>query len=379
MSKHTHIELTSEQRTELEQRIRTGSAPARTHTRARILLLSDRSQGQKRTDQEVADAVLCSKSTVIHVRRRFLAGGLQAALYDKGWPGAPPKFTGEVEAKLTMLACSDPPEGAARWTLRLLADKMVELGYVDSISHVTVGELLKKNEIKPWRIKSWCIGKPSGTYVAKMEDVLDVYQRPYDPKRPVVCLDEASKELHDTPRGRLPLQPGQPLRQDYEYERHGVANLFLTIEPLRGWCQVRVTARRTKRDFAEQLRLLSDEDYPAAERIVLVVDNLNTHGPGAMYEAFEPEEAHRLAARFEWHYTPEHGSWLNIAECELSVLGTQCLNQRIPDRATLIREVAAWEEHRNKTCSKVIWQFTAADARIKLRRLYPVVKEQNLA
>ena len=144
MGKHTHIELTSEQRTELEKLIRTGNAPARTHTRARILLLSDRSQGQKRTDQEVADAVLCCKNTVINVRRRFLCGGLQAALYDKGRPGAPPKFTGEVEAKLTMLACSEPPEGAARWTLRLLADKMVELKYVDSISHVTVGEMLKK-------------------------------------------------------------------------------------------------------------------------------------------------------------------------------------------------------------------------------------------
>lgn len=211
-----------------------------------------------------------------------------------------------------------------------------------------------------------------------MEDVLDVYQRPYDPKRPVVCLDEASKELHDTPRGSLPVQPGQPLREGYEYERHGVANLFLAIEPLRGWRKVRVTERRTKRDFAEQLRLLSDEDYPEAERIVLVVDNLNMHGPGALYEAFAPEEAHRLAARFEWHYTPEHGSWLNIAECELSVLAMQCLDRRIPDMTTLSREVTAWEERRNKACSKVVWHFTTADARIKLRRLYPVVKEQNL-
>jgi hypothetical protein len=146
MGKHTHIELTSEERTELEKLIRTGNAPARTHTRARILLLSDRSQGQKRTDQEVADAVLCCKNTVRNVRRRFLSGGLQAALSDKGWPGASPKFTGEVEAKLVMLACSEPPEGAARWTLRLLADKMVELHYVDSMSHVTVGEILKKTK-----------------------------------------------------------------------------------------------------------------------------------------------------------------------------------------------------------------------------------------
>jgi len=211
-----------------------------------------------------------------------------------------------------------------------------------------------------------------------MEDVLDVYQRPYDPKRPVGCLDEASKELHDLPRGRLPVEPGQALRQDDEYERRGVANLFLAIEPLRGWRKVRVTERRTRCDFAAQVRLLSDADDPQAERIVLVVDNLNTHGPGALYEAFEPEEAHRLAARFEWHYTPEHGSWRNIAECERSVLQRQCLDRPIPDMSTLKREVSAWEERRHQAWSKVIWHFTTADARIKLRRLYPVVKEQNL-
>jgi len=228
-------------------------------------------------------------------------------------------------------------------------------------------------------VKSWCIGKPSGTYVAKMEDVLDVYQRPYDPKRPTVCLDETSKELHVIPRGSLPLKPGQPLREDYEYERHGVANLFMVIEPLRGWRKVRVTERRTKQDFAEQLRQLADEDFPAAEVIVLITDNLNTHGPGALYERFEAAEAHRLAAKFEWHYTPEHASWLNIAECELSVLAAQCLNQSVPDKATLIREVTAWEARRNKTCTKVDWQFTTADARIKLKRLYPVIKEQNSA
>lgn len=211
-----------------------------------------------------------------------------------------------------------------------------------------------------------------------MEDILDVYQRPYDPKRPVVCLDEASKQLHTTPRGSLPMRPAQPAREDYEYERHGVANLFLTVEPLAGRRNVRVTARRTNGDFAEQLRLVADEDYPDAETIVLVIDNLNTHGPGALYEHFAPEEAHRLAARFEWHYTPEHGSWLNIAECELSVLAAQCLNQRIADQATLAQEVSTWVERRNRICAKVVWQFTTADARIKLKRLYPVVKMQNL-
>lgn len=207
-----------------------------------------------------------------------------------------------------------------------------------------------------------------------MEDVLDVYQRPYDPQRPVVCLDEISKEMHATPHGKLPMSPGKPTREDYEYERHGVANIFLIVEPLRGWRRVSVTDRRTRHDFAEQLRILSDVDYPDAQCIVLVVDNLNTHGPAALYEHFDPEEAHRLAVRFEWHFTPEHGSWLNIAECELSVFAAQCLKRRIPDKETLIREAGAWQRRRNNASAKVVWQFTAADARIKLKRLYPSVK-----
>ncbi len=211
-----------------------------------------------------------------------------------------------------------------------------------------------------------------------MEDVLDVYARPYDAKRPLVCLDECSKALHDTPRGTLPLEPGQPERQDYEYERHGVCNLFLSIEPLAGRRKVRVTDRRTAHDFAEQLRVLVDEDYPDADRVVLVVDNLNTHGPACLYERFQPAMARRIAAKLEWHYTPEHGSWLNIAECELSVLARQCLSRRLPDKVALIREVAAWELRRNAAHVSVDWQFTTADARIKLKRLYPVLKEQNV-
>jgi hypothetical protein len=209
-----------------------------------------------------------------------------------------------------------------------------------------------------------------------MEDVLAVYARPYDPKRPVVCLDEASKELHSTPRGSLAMGPDQPLRQDYEYERHGVCNLFLSLEPLTGRRKVRVTDRRTAQDFAEALRTLVDEDQPDADVVVLVTDNLNTHGPACLYERFEPAEARRIAAKIEWHYTPEHGSWLNIAECELSVLASQCLSQRIPDKPTLVREVAAWEKRRNAVHVTVDWQFKAEDARIKLKRLYPVLKEQ---
>lgn len=216
-----------------------------------------------------------------------------------------------------------------------------------------------------------------------MEDVLEVYTRPYNPRRPQVCIDEKSKELHSqlSTRQPLPLQPGSAagrVRQDYEYKREGTANIFMMVEPLAGKRWVRVTDRRTKTDFAEQLRIMVDERYPDAEVIVLVVDNLNTHGPWVLYEAFSPEEAARIASRIEWHYTPEHGSWLNIAEIELSVLQLQCLNRRIPDKELLTSETGAWEQSRNDTHTTVRWRFTTADARIKLRRLYPV-QSQTLA
>jgi hypothetical protein len=205
-----------------------------------------------------------------------------------------------------------------------------------------------------------------------MEDVLSVYERPYDPKRPVICVDESNKALHDTPQGVLPPKPGQVQGIDYEYERNGTANIFMAVEPLVGKRYVSVTDRRTSQDFAEFLRQLSDEAYPQTEVIVLVTDNLNTHSPACLYECFEPAEARRLANRFEWHYTPEHGSWLNIAEIELSVLGRQCLSRRIPDKQTLIAEVAAWEKDRNDVKVQIDWQFRTEDARIKLKRLYPI-------
>lgn len=209
-----------------------------------------------------------------------------------------------------------------------------------------------------------------------MEDVLDVYQRPYDPKRPVVCFDEGGKELRDTPQGALPMQPGQPVRQDYEYERLGKANVFLFVEPLTGKRRVSITERHTYLDTAHQLRTLVDQDYPEAEVVVLVCDNLGTHSPACLYATFPPEEAHRIHQKIEWHYTPEHGSWLNMAECELSVLARQCLARRIPDSQALAREAAAWEMRRNALRVTIDWQFTTADARVKLRRLYPVLKEQ---
>jgi len=208
-----------------------------------------------------------------------------------------------------------------------------------------------------------------------MEDVLDVYTRPYDRRFPLVCMDEVAKQLLRDTRAPLPQKPGEPERVDYEYERGGVVNCFLFCEPLRGHRWVAVTEQRTKRDWAHQIKDLVDHRYPNAERIVLVMDNLNTHTPASLYEAFVPVEAKRLADKLEIHYTPKHGSWLNIAEIELSVLSRQCLDRRVPDVATLQTDVAAWEDHRNQTAVTVDWRFTAADARIKLKRLYPSLHE----
>lgn len=216
--------------------------------------------------------------------------------------------------------------------------------------------------------------KESADFVAAMEDVLEVYQRPYDPLRPQVCLDETSKQLTKEVRRPVPAAPGYPARMDYEYERNGTANLFMMFEPLRGWRHVEVTERRTKVDFAHVIRDLIDVHYPEAETIVLVMDNLNTHKVASLYEAFPPAEARRLIDKLEIHYTPKHGSWLDMAETELGVLSQQCLNRRIPDRDTLIREVAAWEHSRNAAECKVTWRFTTEDARIKLKTLYPSIQ-----
>jgi hypothetical protein len=208
-----------------------------------------------------------------------------------------------------------------------------------------------------------------------MEEVLEVYTRPYDPRHPLVCLDETSKQLLRETRAGQPAAPGRPARMDYEYEREGVVNLFLCCEPLAGQRWVDVTAQRTRRDWAQQIQQLVDIRYPEAERIVLVMDNLNTHTPGALYDVFAPAEAKRLADKLEIHHTPKHGSWLNIAEIELSVLSRQCLDRRVPDAATLACEVAAWQQRRNAVACPVDWRFTTADARIKLKRLYPSLQE----
>jgi hypothetical protein len=226
--------------------------------------------------------------------------------------------------------------------------------------------------LQPWRKQSWCIPeRDAARFVAQMEDVLDVYTAAHTPEEPLICMDEASKQLLREEESALPLAPGRPVREDYHYERRGVQALFMFFDPLRGWRRVSCRDNRTRVDWAEEVRRLLEEDYPYARRVKLVCDNLNTHNTASLYEAFPAPMARRLARRLEFHYTPRNGSWLNVAEIELSVLSRQCLNRRIGSPAELDAQVGAWTNERNAAGCRVHWRFTTEDARIKLRHLYP--------
>ncbi|MGX2040442.1 IS630 family transposase [Methylocaldum sp. MU1018] len=376
MAKKYRVTLTDEERGELEGLIGKGKADARKLAHARVLLQVDESAGGPgRIDTDVASALNLSLRTIERVRQRFVEEGLAAALLPRPSPRVYPRaLDGAQEAHLIALACSAPPEGKPRWTLRLLAERMVELDYVDAVSYETVRRVLKKNELKPPLRKMWVIPpKASAEFVAAMEDVLEVYQRPYQAERPVVCLDETFTQLIGEVREPLPGAPGRVERYDSVYVRHGVASVFLVFEPLAGWREVQVTDGRTRKDFAHVVRDLVEGRYRDAEKVVLVMDQLNTHSTASLYEAFPPDEARQLAERLEIHHTPKHGSWLDMAEIELSALARD-LPERVGERADLVRHVAAWTQRRNQVQVTANWQFTTADARIKLRKLYPTIE-----
>jgi transposase len=355
----------------LQTLISSGTERARKMTRARILLKAD----ERWKGKDICRALDVGIATVERVRKRFVLEGLTAAL-NRRRPNRvySRKLDGEQEARLIALTCSSPPEGHARWSLRLLADRVVQLKIVDSVSHETVRQVLKDNELKPWLKKEWCIPpQANAQFVYHMEDVLDVYKRPVDPNRPLVCFDESPEQLVSETRQPLAAKPGQPERYDYEYRREGVVNKFMFFAPLQNWRHVKITDRRTKADWAECMRELVDVHFPDAECIVVVEDNLNTHDPACLYEFFPPAEAKRILDRLEFHWTPKHGSWLNMAEIELSVLNRQCLDRYMPDKSTLAQETEAWATQRNSKSATVNWRFTTDDARIKLKRLYPSI------
>jgi transposase len=367
MNVRYRVELGQTERAELTALLSGGKQAARKLKRAQILLAADAGA----SDAEIARSVGVGGSTVYRTKRRFVLGNLEAALSEEPRPGAKRKLTGKEEALLVATACSSPPAGRARWTLELLADAIVKLTLHESLSRETVRRRLAENDLKPWRKDMWCIPQIDADYVARMEDVLDLYAEAPDPKRPVVCFDESPIQLIGEVRQPILAKPGQIERYDCEYRRNGTANLFVFLDAHRSWRKVKVTARRAAEDFAACMRDLVDIHYPRAERIRLVLDNLSTHSAGALYQAFPADEARRVLRRLEFHYVPKHASWLNMVEIEIGVLARQCLDRRIDSFARLVAETAAWEKRRNADRARVKWMFTTEKARAKMGRAYP--------
>src|SRR5437667_1754854 len=367
MNVRYRVDLIQAERNALGALLSGGKHPARKLKRAQILLAADAGVSNDGT----ATSVGVGGSTVYRTKRRFVEGNLERALREDPRPGAERKLTGKEEALLVATACSSPPAGRARWTLELLADALVRLTEHDNVSRETVRRRLAENDLKPWRKDMWCIPQVDADYVARMEDVLDLYAEEPKPKRPVVGFDESPTQLIGEMRQPIPAAPGQLERFDCEYKRNGTANLFIFLDVHRPWRKVKVTERRSAEDYAHCMREVVDVHCPDAERIRVVQDNLSTHSAGALYQAFPPAEARRILRRLEFHYTPKHASWLNMVEIEIGVLRGQCLDRRIDNPKRLRREIAAWERKRNAARSRIKWMFTTDKARAKMGRAYP--------
>ncbi len=369
------VELNETEQAELHSLLKGGKHAARKVKRAQILLAAYDGV----SDDNIACAVCVGASTVYRTKRRFVEGNLELALSEETRPGAARKLSGKQTALLVATACSNPPAGRKRWTLRLLAGEMVRLTGHEELSHEAVRRRLAEDDLKPWQRDMWCIPQVDGTYVARMEDVLDLYAEAPDPARPVVCFDESPTQLIGEVRQPIPAEPGQPERFDCEYRRNGTANLFVFLDAHKSWRHVKVTDHRTAKDFASCMRDLVDTHYPNADRVRVVLDNLSTHTAGALYETFTAPEAHRILQRLEFHHTPKHASWLNMVEIEIGVLRGQCLDRRIGERTVLETDITAWQRARNEAGARIQWKFTTQKARNKLARAYPdTTKPSNL-
>jgi transposase len=360
------VELSETERLELKEMISGGRQSVRRLKRAQILLASDAGQ----SEESIAQALRVGISTVYRTRRRFVEGNLEGALSEEPRVGAVRKLSGKEEALLVATACSKAPVGCARWTLKLLAGRMVELTEHARLSRETIRRRLHEKELKPWQRKMWCIAKVDGEYIARMEDVLDLYAEQPDRQHPVVSFDESPQQLIGEVREPTTAAPGQAARYDSEYKRNGTANLFVMLDVHRPWRHVKVTDRRAGEDFAECMRDLIERHYPKAEKIRVVLDNLSTHSAASLYNHFAPQEARRIMRKIEFHYTPKHASWLNMVEIEIGVMRTQCLDRRIAKRAELESEVAMWERRRNLAGDKITWMFNCEKAREKLAHAY---------
>ena len=367
-----------ERKTIMRFQKRTSSVNAR--TRCAILLAADASKGRsEKTYREIASASGASEATVITTLKEFLTDGFTKMITPKRNPASDIsrlKVTGDVEAKIIATACSAAPKGYARWTLNLLYNQMMVVLEDISISRSTIGRILMKNDLRPHLNDYWCIPpEEDAEFVANMEDILDVYQKPYDPKYPLWCMDEKPYQILGEAREPLPMRPGDLAKVDSEYVRNGTVSIFCFIQPHTGKLLHSVEPTRTAVDWAEKIKYLVDEVEPDAEKIILVMDNLNTHNISSLYKAFRPEEARRIAKKLEVHYTPRHGSWLDIAEIGINIMTRECLDRRIPSIEALKEELKAWNDEYDKDPSPVNWQFQTTDSRIKLKRLYPDIEK----
>jgi transposase len=382
------VELSETEVAKLKEITQKGKSSARKIMHANILLKTNVGNVQAvRSVREIAEILEISPNTVNAVKKTYAEYGIDAALERKTQitPSVASKITGDFEAQVIATALSPVPKGRANWTLRLLAEHCMEKKYIVSISHTAIGEMLNTNEVKPHLSKYWCIPKENDAhFVAHMEDILGIYQRPYNPKIPVICMDEKPVQLLDEIYERISAKPlrtdpdtglikhGELEKIDYKYERCGVASIFVFCEPLKGWRYLKALETRKKGDFAMMVKEISDTFYPDTDSIIFVSDNLNTHNISSFYEAYPPAVAYSLAQKFEFRRTPKHGSWLNIAECELSSLAVQALGNRRINSVGLLNEIISdWQSDRNLRQKGVNWQFTNDKARINLHRLYP--------
>lgn len=336
----------------------------RVHNRAMVLLLIDKGKSVA----EIARLEILSESAVKNVVGRYIDGGIDLALFDKPRSGRPSIFSPADKQRIAAKACAQPPEGQARWTVALLTKEVENDKKIFSASRETVRMALHAHQLKPWLQKMWCVPILNGEYIERMEDVLDLYEKPYDPKRPVVCLDEKPCQLLD--HSRLPVPPSLKngiKKVDYEYKRKGTANVFCAVEPQRGRHFTKVTERRTKLDFAEFLKDVS-ESYPNAKIIELVMDNLNTHNETSLIERYGQKDGAKIWSRFEVHFTPKHASWLNQAEIAIGIYSRQCLGKdRIPAIDELKSRSEAWNKRANEDKIKINWTFTKRNAKKKFK------------
>ncbi len=374
------ISLTKGER-KIIRRLQKRASSENARTRYSIILNADeRSHGTVPSYRVIGQAAGASVPTVIDTLKKYCTLGLEAAITpnrNRHSDTARLKVTGEVEARIIATACKAAPEGYVRWTLTLL-EKECTVILEEPVSRATIGRVLKRNDLHPHLSAYWCIPpEADADFVAHMEDILDIYQQPYNPARPLWCMDEKPYQILDEARQPIPMKRGSIEKIDSEYVRNGTVSIFCFIEPHTGKIIQSVQETRTAVDWAEQIKHLVDDIAPGAEKIVLVMDNLNTHTIASLYKAFGPEEARRIARKLDIHYTPKHGSWLDIAEIAINIMTRECLDRRIPCIEALRRELDAWERDYNGDPSPINWQFTTTQSRIKLKRLYPDITSHH--